>query len=220
MIYDCWNRIGVHGDATCPELSAYVHCRNCPVYSSAARELLDVEVPADYLAFWTKHIAHERPALHSDTHSVVIFRVGVDWLALPTAVFKEIADGRAIHTIPQRRGGVVLGVASVRGQLIVCVSLRKVLDLEEDDRERPDRAASERLLVLAWGADRVVCPVSEVYGIYHYRARELAKSPASIAKAPGTYTKAVLRWENKAVALLDEELLAHSFERSLASTAT
>ena len=38
---DCWNRIGIRGDQSCPKLPEYVHCRNCPVYASAARRLLD-----------------------------------------------------------------------------------------------------------------------------------------------------------------------------------
>ena len=36
-IDDCWNRIGVHGDKSCPLLSEHIHCRNCAVYSAAAR---------------------------------------------------------------------------------------------------------------------------------------------------------------------------------------
>ena len=32
---DCWNRIGVSGDRSCPELQAHLHCRNCSVSSSA-----------------------------------------------------------------------------------------------------------------------------------------------------------------------------------------
>ena len=37
-IDDCWNRIGVRGDGSCPELKQYVHCRNCPVYSAGAAD--------------------------------------------------------------------------------------------------------------------------------------------------------------------------------------
>ena len=36
IVNDCWNRIGVRGDRSCPELKQYVHCRNCPVYSAGA----------------------------------------------------------------------------------------------------------------------------------------------------------------------------------------
>ena len=33
-IDDCWNRIGIHGDKSCPLLSNHIHCRNCAVYSA------------------------------------------------------------------------------------------------------------------------------------------------------------------------------------------
>ena len=39
-IDDCWNRIGVCGDQTCPELTRFVHCHNCPVFSTASERLL------------------------------------------------------------------------------------------------------------------------------------------------------------------------------------
>lgn len=35
-IDDCWNRIGVRGDGSCPRLAGYIHCRNCPVHDAAA----------------------------------------------------------------------------------------------------------------------------------------------------------------------------------------
>ena len=32
----CWNRIGVRGDRSCPELVQYTHCNNCPVFAAEA----------------------------------------------------------------------------------------------------------------------------------------------------------------------------------------
>ena len=40
-IDDCWNRIGIYGDKSCPVLPEHIHCRNCSVYSAAATRLLD-----------------------------------------------------------------------------------------------------------------------------------------------------------------------------------
>ena len=34
-IDDCWNRIGVLGDGSCPRLAEHIHCRNCPVHAAA-----------------------------------------------------------------------------------------------------------------------------------------------------------------------------------------
>src|SRR5579872_4617099 len=129
-VQDCWNRIGVHGDRSCPELKRYVHCRNCHVFSAGAAERLEGDPPGNYLAEWTRHFGEPRPAADSKTHSFVIFRVGAEWLALPTSVVTEVADSRPIHSLPHRRNSAVLGLVNVRGELLVCVSLGRVLGVD------------------------------------------------------------------------------------------
>src|SRR5271166_6874273 len=54
---DCWNRIGTTGDRSCPELETHIHCRNCPVFASAARSFFDRPAPQHYLAEWTQWLA-------------------------------------------------------------------------------------------------------------------------------------------------------------------
>ena len=54
---DCWNRIGVTGDRSCPELNTFVHCRNCPVFAAAARAFFDRPAPEGYLAEWSRWLA-------------------------------------------------------------------------------------------------------------------------------------------------------------------
>ena len=216
-INDCWNKIGVRGDSSCPELEKYIHCRNCPVYSAAAVELLDGNPPADYLAFWTRHVAQEKKLEDIDSHSVVIFRIGAEWLALPTSVFKEVAELRTIHTLPHRRSAMVLGVANVRGELLICVSLSKLLSLEE--AAAPKRAKHSmvhpRLLVISNEGQRLVFPVDEVHGIHRHRPAELEPVPATVSKAAATYTKAVLSWRDRTVGCLDDQLLFYTLYRSL-----
>jgi len=216
-ISDCWNRIGVRGDSSCPELKQYVHCRNCPVYSAAAVDLLDADVPADYLTRWTHEVAREKGQTEIDTHSVLVFRVGGEWLALPTSALKEIVSPRAIHSIPHRRNGVVLGLTNIRGELLACFSLRHVLGLEQPvEIKQGQHRAGERLLVIQREGNCAVCPVDEVYGIAHFHPRDLTPAPATIAKAAGTYTRSVLAWQEKSVGLLDDELLFHTVNRNLA----
>src|SRR5207245_3873954 len=99
-IDDCWNRIGVRGNKSCVELERHIHCRNCPTYASAASGLLDRGLPADHLAEWTAHFARPKAAENTSVFSVVIFRVGNEWLALPTTIFHEIAALRPIYSLP------------------------------------------------------------------------------------------------------------------------
>ena len=102
-IHDCWNLIGVGGNGTCRELARYIHCRNCPVYSAAGVQLLDRALPADYRRERAEHYAQSKKITKPARLSVVIFRLGLEWLALPTGAFAEVAERRALHTLPHRR---------------------------------------------------------------------------------------------------------------------
>ncbi len=214
----CWNSIGVHGDGSCPELERYIHCRNCPVYSQAAIELLGGEVPAGYRAQWTTHFATPKRVEDGDTQTIVIFRIGAEWLALPVPVVTEVASLRPIHSLPHRRSGVVLGLANVRGELLVCVSLGRVLGLDQSaaDSLETRRGAHRRLLVIRRDEVRSVCPVDEVHGIHRIPSRELQEVPATVAKATATYSKAMVPWNGHSVGLLDDQLLCYTLQRSLA----
>lgn len=225
-IDDCWNRIGVRGDHSCAKLETHIHCRNCPVYAAAAGQLLNRAVPAGHLDNWSEMLARPQAAAAPEQVSVVIFRVGPEWLALPTVLFEEIAGVRAIHSLPHRRSGGVLGVANIRGELLVCIGLRDLLGLEAAPAERgPGRDqggdAAGRLLVIQWQGSRAVFPVEQVHGIERFAEAQLAELPATLAKTAATYTKAILPWRGKSVGLLDEQSLFHTLTRSLAlATAT
>jgi chemotaxis-related protein WspD len=217
IIDDCWNRIGVRGDGSCPELKQYVHCRNCPVYSAGAADLLDADSPAGYFADRTAHIAEPARLGEDKTRSVVIFRVASEWLALPTSVVIEVANLLPIHSLPHRTNGIVLGLASVRGELLVCVSLGQVVGAERvaaPDHERRGMAY-RRLLVIRREDVRVVCPVDEVHGIHRFHPRELKDVPTTVAKATNTYSTGLLSWQGHSVGTLDDQLLFYTLKRSL-----
>jgi len=214
----CWNIIGVRGDGSCPELARYIHCRNCPVYAQAALAVLDGDAPADYSQEWTTHVARAKRGADGETQTVVIFRIGPEWLALPVRAVTEVADLRPIHSLPHRRSDVVLGLANVRGELLVCVSLGQVLGLEgpaEVNREIR-RGAHPRLLVILHDNVRSACPVDEVHGVHRVRSRELKNVPTTVARATATYSKAILSWKGVSVGLLDDELLCYTLQRSVA----
>jgi chemotaxis-related protein WspD len=216
-IVDCWNKIGVRGDSSCPTLGVAIHCRNCRVYSTAAVELLDAEPPTDYWAHGTLQIALEKTLTESDTHSALVFRVGGEWLALATRVLEEIVSLRPIHSIPHRRDGVLLGLANIRGELLVCFSLHKLLRLgDAAEPEQPNTRKSGRLLVIQHESQRAVCPVDEVHGITRFHPRDLTPVPATLAKAAASYTRSLLSWADKSVGLLDHELLFRTVNRNLA----
>jgi chemotaxis-related protein WspD len=215
---DCWNKIGVRGNGTCSQLTLHTHCHNCPTYSAAAVSILDRAVLGEPIMQSTNGVAAGPVPVDLDTRSVVVFRIGAQWLALATSVFREIAALRAIHSLPQRRTGTVLGLANIRGELLVCLSLARILGLEHADtcQTAQPRAADKRLLVMQREDHLAVCPVDEVFGVERFHERELRTVPTTLCRA-GAYTNAVLSWRQKLVAILDDELLFHTLTRSLAS---
>jgi chemotaxis-related protein WspD len=215
---DCWNQIGVRGDASCPELEKHIHCRNCPTYSAAAVRLFDRELPADYRINWTRHFAEEKQVIEREPNSVVIFRVGAEWLALPSSVFLAASEPKPIHSLPHRRNRVVLGLVNVRGELLVCVSLQETLGLENAATPPKGKQPQvhERLLIVSREGSRLVFPVDKVHGIHRYHPREVNALPATVAKASATYTQGMLVWRDQGVGILDDQLLFEHLNRSLA----
>jgi chemotaxis-related protein WspD len=214
----CWTSIGVHGDASCPELTQCVHCRNCPVYSAAAMQVLDGEASVDDIARLTSHLAQPKHVEELNTQSIVIFRVGSEWLALPAPCVTEVANLLPIHKLPHRPSGAVLGLVSVRGELLLCVSIGHMLGLEPSAGvdQKVHRTSHQRLLVIRHEQVRAVCPVDEVHGIHRFQPRELKEVPATVARSAATYSKALLSWHEHSVGLLDDELLFHSLMRRVA----
>jgi chemotaxis-related protein WspD len=108
-----------------------------------------------------------------------------------------------------------LGLANIRGELLVCFSLSKLLGLPEVTEDQPKTRVTQRLLVIEHSGHRAVCPVDEVSGIARYHPRDLTSVPATVAKANSSYTRALLPWQDESVGLLDEELLLHTVNRNM-----
>ena len=190
-------------------------------YAGVADELREQELPAEFIAEWTRHFARELPAPEGEMQSALIFRVGTEWLALPTTVFEEVASMRTVHSLPHRRGGRVLGVTNVRGELLICISLGDLLGIQKAELPSPSaRQASgdarQRLLVLSREKRRIAIPVDEVHGTHRFSKRATREAPATVALATTSYTRVMFDWQDKSVGCIDAELLFYSIDRSLA----
>ncbi|MFJ3074646.1 chemotaxis protein CheW [Pseudomonas sp. NPDC087029] len=205
-IDDCWNRIGVHGNKQCPLLERHIHCRNCDVYAAAATRLLD-----RYALVQDEQVHH---AQASDAHagrSLLLFRLGEEWLALATACLAEIAPVQPVHSLPHQRSRVLQGVANVRGALVPCLSLGDLLGVEQLVEQQPRSGrAMPRLLILAAAGGPVVMAVDEIDGIHR-----LDLAPAAAAEEAAPFTAAVLQWRGRSVRVLDEQQLLSAVQRSL-----
>ncbi|WP_347927900.1 chemotaxis protein CheW [Pseudomonas helvetica] len=210
-IDDCWNRIGIHGDKSCPLLIEHIHCRNCAVYSAAATRLLD------RYALQQDDRAQVSTAVETDvvTRSLLMFRLGEEWLALATRSLVEVAPMQAIHSLPHQRSRALLGVANVRGALVACLSLVELLGLEATTGVASGVRIMPRMLIIAAHGGPVVVPVDEVDGIHAIDERILDAASRSGEQASAKYTRGVLQFRGRSLRWLDEEQVLSAVTRSL-----
>jgi len=212
---DCWRTIGISGDRSCPELERFIHCRNCPVVAEAARAFFDRPAPEGYLDSWRRVL--EQPEVEADPRStsVLVFRLGDEWLALPATVLVEISPPRRVHRLPHARSAVLEGLVNIRGQVWPCVDLAGLLGLRRTaDRDGLD---DRRLLVVDRRGECWVLAVDEVAGVHRVPQSSLRSVPATVSAGPLQATTALFVAHDRTVGLLDEaRLLDHLRDRILA----
>jgi len=208
---DCWRIVGVSGDRSCPELSAFIHCRNCPVLAAAAHRFFNRPAPEGYLASWQEILEQPVTPFAADAKSVLIFRLGEEWLALPTPVLVEVTPLRQVHRLPHRSNTVLAGITNIRGQLQLCVRLGGLLGLAAEATETPESAPTARLIVVerttASGQVRWAFGVDEVAGIHLIPGASLRSAPATVRGTVMRATVALFAWQDRTVGLLDEARL-------------
>jgi chemotaxis-related protein WspD len=200
----CWNRIGVRGDRTCPELLRVTHCHNCPVFATAGRRFLDAPSPPDYLDEWTARLATPEAAEAADVASVLVFRLGEEWLALPVSVLIEVTGPRAAHRVPHR-GGLLAGVVNIRGELHLCVRLKVLLGMSTE--VPPGASQNPRLIVMRDGGESWAFAADEVEQVRRVPRPALTPPPPTLARAAARLTHGVFESDGRAVGVLDEARL-------------
>jgi chemotaxis-related protein WspD len=212
VVEDCWSRIGVWGDGSCPELRKVVHCHNCPVFAAAGQRLFERCPPAEYVAEWTRRLAQGEDDEARQTVPVLVFRLAEEWLGLDVGRTVEVASARAPRRVPHRSDRLLAGLVNIRGELQLCASLHELLGIEAGGpaaagREQP------RLLVAEHRQQRWVFAVDEVLGVSRLPLPELRPVPATLACSLAHYTRGVFTREGRDVGLLDEDRVFEALKR-------
>ena len=213
----CWQLIGSEGDKSCDKLAELAHCRNCGEFAVAARRFFDRTPPAGYRRECAEALAQKKEAEHGKESAVIVFRLGREWLALPTGRLIRVLEPQAIHRIPHR-GGALLGLAAVDGELHLCVDAARIMQSPagRETSVEPAPAVCEqklRCMILAGSAeDQWLFSADEVGGILSVTPEQTREEQESSGGMPA---KGVFAWKDRQVTLLDEELFFSAFARSV-----
>lgn len=208
----CWTRIGIWGDRTCAELPRVSDCRNCEVYASRGRGLLDRPAPEGYLDSWSALLAAEKVTAHTVTSPYLIFRLGRAWFAFLAASLQEIAAKSTIRTVPHRSREILMGLVNVRGELYPCMSLHRLFGEEAETQA----GSTPRFLVARWQGENWVFPADHVDGIHDIPVSSFEPPPATLSSLAVVYTQNLFHYEDKLVAIINEPMLFGELARRFA----
>lgn len=215
-IKDCWNHIGVVGDQSCPKLQDYVHCRNCDVYADAAQRNLQRPVDAHYQQDWASHFRQLGAGGEVRDSSALVFRIGREWLALPTRVFDSVAPQARSHALPHRSGRGLDGIVNIGGKLYPCMSLAHLLGIDEQNAPpAKGRHTFARLLLMRWEEQSYALPVADLHGIVRYASNAVQTPAATINKGLSRFLSGVITEGDMRIGCLDTALIGFQLARLL-----
>lgn len=215
-IRDCWNVIGVNGDQSCEKLQEVVHCRNCDVYAAAAQRNLQRPVSSDYKKTWAEHFRQAATDNQQQDASCLVFRIGREWLSLPTRVLVSVAPIAKPHRLPHRAARGLSGIVNVGGTLYPCMSLADLLGIDASEGEAAThRHTFARLLLTKWSDQAYALPVADLHGILRYAAASVQPPAATINKGLSRFLSGVITHDDMRIGVLDEALIGHQLARTL-----
>jgi chemotaxis-related protein WspD len=207
---DCWNQVGIQGDRSCPELSEQVHCRNCPMYTNGAVQILESR-PIDEDATISSPAFSGRPPGSS---RVVIFRLGLEYMALPAASIDEVTYASPVHTLPHRKSRLPVGLVNIRGELLLFVELAALLGIELSGRSSEKKESQEHHIVFGHAGSRFVFCTDEICNVVSHSPEDLDPVPTTLPSA--SFTTGVLRNAGRVIACLGPERLVGALNREVA----
>jgi chemotaxis-related protein WspD len=162
-----------------------------------------------------------RPAvLHEGvTIGLLLFRLGNETAALPAKLLRRVTTWARPTPIPHRTTTLVRGVCNIRGELVLCADLHRLLGLPDrrPSETRPVEGSDTRRMVVIGPRDAPwAFEVDRLVGIERAAAAEIHAAPVTVEHAMPTYTTGIAEIGGHQVTVLDGERVLAGFQAGLA----
>lgn len=182
------------------------------------RHSLQRPVGQDYLDEWARILRQPEAAAEVLDQSGLAFRIGAEWLMLPTAMLDSVAPSAPSHALPHRRGGALAGIVNVGGAIVPAIALDLLLDIQRSAGAAStgvERHVFPRLVVARVDGQRFAMAVDDLDGIVRYPGSRLQAPAATINRGLQRYLAGVLPHGGMMIGVLDAELLGQQMGRLL-----
>ncbi|MBV7539036.1 chemotaxis protein CheW [Duganella sp. sic0402] len=186
-----------------------------PIAEIAQRNL-QRPVGDDYKKEWAAHFRQAAAGAEQQDASCLVFRIGREWLSLPTRMFVSVAPIATPHRLPHRASRGLSGIVNVGGTLYPCMSLANLLDIDDSEGEAAtDRHTFARLLLAQWEDQAYALPVADLHGILRYASGKVQAPAATINKGLSRFLTGVITHDDMRIGVLDEALIGYQLARTL-----
>jgi purine-binding chemotaxis protein CheW len=135
---------------------------------------------------------------------LLVFRVGAERFGVELQAIDEVIDAPAVQSIPDAPA-TVLGVATIRGELITVYDLRTLLSVQGRLDEAGDGAGAA--LLFARDDRRVGLAIDDVYDAIRIEDGDLLKAPGGGAAASDGILIGLVRRAGDLIGILDANAL-------------
>lgn len=175
--------------------------------NDSTRHSLHLPVGQDYLDEWARVLRQPEATGELLDRSGLAFRIGAEWLMLPTSMVDSVAPTAPTHVLPHRRGGALAGIVNVGGSIVPAISLDALLGIERGAAAAaPGRHVFARLVVARVDGQRFAMPVDDLHGIVRYGAARLQAPAATLNRGLQRYLAGVLAHGDMMIGVLDASL--------------
>lgn len=162
-----------------------------------------------------------RPAASGNRQSVrlLVLRIGGETAALPAKLLRRVTPLARTVPIPHRTTGVLRGVCNIRGELVLCADLHRLLGLpERDGATTPANAPSDprRMVVIGPADNSWAFEVDALMGVESVDPAGYRAPPVTVEHSIGAFTVGVTEIGGRGVTVLDGERILAGFKAGLA----
>lgn len=181
------------------------------------KRLLDRGLSAEDLREHTDRVATPLDQAEQAVISLVIMRLGAEYLALAARDVIRVEAKVPVHRVPHRTNDVIRGLCNIDGALVLTAALDQLLGISADERPPGDHdLATGRMVVIGDPAEPWAFAVDAVPGVGRFEVATFRKLPMTVERSLVHYAEAIVPIEDRHASVLDSRRIIAGLQGVLA----